>query len=51
MPTDAKIQLVKETETLFKESKAIYFTKYSDPLQVFQKLTYKKEDKHKIRRS
>jgi len=29
MPTNEKIQLVKETEALFKESKAIYFTKYS----------------------
>lgn len=29
MPTDIKVQIVKDTEALLKESKAIYFAKYS----------------------
>ena len=42
MPTDTKIQIVKETEALFKESKAIYFAKYSG-MNVSQATTLRKD--------
>lgn len=42
MPTDIKVQIVKDTEALLKESKAIYFAKYSG-MNVLQATALRKD--------